>query len=165
MELICILSILVFTYIHWCWSWNFNTLANWSEELTPLKRPWCWEWLKVGGEGDDREWDGWMASPTHWTWVWVSSGSWWLKGRPDVLQFIGLHWTKSWTWLSDWTEQRNWTHALKLIGLNTKRKEKHSYWGIFLKIQTKSAIQRKTYAKINFSDIPMLKISITRIPA
>ena len=41
------------------------------------KRPWCWERLKAGGEGDDREWDGWMASPTQWTWVWVSFGSWW----------------------------------------------------------------------------------------
>ena len=40
-----------------------------------LKRPWCWERLKVG-EGDDRGWDGWLASPTHWTWVWVNSGSW-----------------------------------------------------------------------------------------
>ena len=45
-----------------CWSWNSNTLATWCEELTPWKRPWCWERLKVGGEGDDRGWDGWMAS-------------------------------------------------------------------------------------------------------
>ena len=51
-----------------------------------LSRPWCWERLKVGGEGDDREWDGWMASPTQWTWVWVNSGSWWWTGRPGVLQ-------------------------------------------------------------------------------
>ena len=46
-------------------------------ELTHLKRPWCQEKLKVGGEGDDREWDGWMATPTQWTWVWVNSGSYW----------------------------------------------------------------------------------------
>ena len=44
-----------------------ETLANWCEEVTHLKRPWCWERLKVGGEGDDRGWDGWMASPTQWT--------------------------------------------------------------------------------------------------
>ena len=50
-------------------SWNSNTLATWCEELTHWKRPWCWERLKVGGEGDDRGWDGWMASPTQWTWV------------------------------------------------------------------------------------------------
>ena len=51
----------------WCWSWNSNTLATWCEELTHLKRPWCWERSKVGGEGDDRGWDGWMASLTQWT--------------------------------------------------------------------------------------------------
>ena len=54
------------------------------------KRPWCWERLKAGGEGDDRRWDGWMASPTWWTWVWASSGSWWWTGRPGVLQSMGL---------------------------------------------------------------------------
>ena len=48
----------------WCWSWSSNTLATWCKELTHLKRPWCWDRLKVGGEGDDRGWDGWMASPT-----------------------------------------------------------------------------------------------------
>ena len=42
-----------------------------------------------GGEGDDRGWDGWMASPTRWTWVWVDSGSWWWTGRPGVLRFMG----------------------------------------------------------------------------
>ena len=70
-----------------------------------LKRPWCWERLKAGGEGDDRGWDGWMASLTPWTWVWVSSGSWWWAGRPVVLQSNGL---QSWTRLSNWTEL-NWT--------------------------------------------------------
>ena len=57
----------------WCWSWNSNTLATRCEELTHWNRPWCWERSKVGGEGDDREWDGWMVSPTQWIWVWVSS--------------------------------------------------------------------------------------------
>ena len=60
----------------WCWSWSSNTLATWCEELTHLKRPWCWERLRAGGEGDDRGWDGWMASPTRWTWVWVNSERW-----------------------------------------------------------------------------------------
>ena len=73
----------------WCWSWNSNTLATWWEELTPWKRPWCWERLKAGGEGDNRGWDGWMASPTQWTWVWVSSRSWWWTGKPGVLQSMG----------------------------------------------------------------------------
>ena len=51
----------------WCWSWNCNTLATWCEELTHWKRPWCWEGLGARGEGDDRGWDGWMASLTRWT--------------------------------------------------------------------------------------------------
>ena len=63
-------------------------LAPWFEELTHLKRPWCWERLKVGGEGDDRGWDGWMASPTQWRWVWVNSGIRWWTGRPGILQFM-----------------------------------------------------------------------------
>ena len=71
-------------------------------ELTHLKRPWCCERLKAGGEGDDRGWDGWMASLTLWTWVWVSSGSWWWTGKPVVLQSMGV--LKSQTQLSDWTE-------------------------------------------------------------
>ena len=69
---------------NWCWS--LNTLATWCKELTHWKRPWCWERLKVGGEGDNRGWDGWMASLAQWTWVWVGSGSWWWTGRPGVLQ-------------------------------------------------------------------------------
>ena len=68
---------------------NSNTLATWCEELTHWKRPWYWERLKAGGEGDDKGWDGWTASPTQWTWVWINSGSWWWTGRPGVLQFMG----------------------------------------------------------------------------
>ena len=80
----------VFNWKDWCWSWNSNTLATWCEELTHLKRPWCWERLRAGGEGDDRGWDGWMASPTRWTWVWVDSESWWWTGRTGVLWFMEL---------------------------------------------------------------------------
>ena len=65
-------------------------LATWCEELTHWKRPRCWERLKVGGEGDDRGWDGWMASLTQWTWVWASSESWWRTGKPGVVQSMGL---------------------------------------------------------------------------
>ena len=67
---------------------KLNTLATWCEELTYLKRPWCWGRLRSGGEGDDRGWDGWMASPTRWTWVWVDSGTLWWTGRPGVLWFM-----------------------------------------------------------------------------
>ena len=72
----------------WCWSWSSNTLATWCEEPTHWKRLGCWERLKVGGKGDDRGWDGWMASLTQQTWVWLSSGSWWWTGRPDVMQSV-----------------------------------------------------------------------------
>ena len=66
-----------------------NTLATSCKELTHWKRPWCWEWLGAGGEGDDRGWDGWMASPTQWAGVWVNSGSWWWTGRTGMLRFMG----------------------------------------------------------------------------
>ena len=69
----------------WCWSWNSNTLANWCEELTHWKRPWFWERLKARGEGDNRGWEGWMASLTQRPWVWVDSRSWWWTGRPGTL--------------------------------------------------------------------------------
>jgi len=77
-------------------------------ELTHWKRLWCWEGLGAGGEGDDRGWDGWMASPTRWIWVWVNSRSWWWIGRPDVLQFMGSQRVEhNWaTELTDWTDHR-----------------------------------------------------------
>ena len=74
----------------WGWSWSSNTLAIWCEKLTHWKRPWWWERLKVGGEGNGRGWGGWMASPTQWTRVWASSGRWWRTGKPAVLQSTGL---------------------------------------------------------------------------
>ena len=71
------------------WSWNSYTLATWCKELTHSERPWCWERLKEGGEGDYRGWDSWMASWTWWTWVWASSWSWWLTGKFGLLQSTG----------------------------------------------------------------------------
>ena len=79
-----------------------------------LEKPWCWERLKAGGEGDDRGWDGWMASLTWWTWFWASPGSWWWTGKPGVLQSMGgckesdttelLNWTElNWRWWADHT--------------------------------------------------------------
>ena len=72
-----------------CWSWNSSTWATWYEELTHLKRPWWWERLKAGGEGENRGWDGWITSPMRWTWVWVGPKSWWWTGKPGVLQSRG----------------------------------------------------------------------------
>ena len=79
-------SVLNIHWKNWCWSWNSNTVAIWWKELTPWKRPWCWERLKAGGEGDGRGWDGWNASPTWWTWVWASSGSWWRTWKHGMLK-------------------------------------------------------------------------------
>ena len=79
-----------------------NTLATSCEELTHWKRPWCWEVLGTGREGDNRGWDGWMASPTRCTWVWMNSGSWWWIGRPGVLRFMG-----SWRVRHDWATELN----------------------------------------------------------
>ena len=70
-----------------CWSWNSNILVTWCREMTYLKRSWCWERLKAGGEGDGRGWDGWMASPTRGTWA--SFGSWWWTEKPGMLQSMG----------------------------------------------------------------------------
>ena len=104
-------SVLNIHWKDWSWSWSSNTLATWNEELTHWKRPWCWERLKVGGEGDDRGWDGWMASPTWWTWVWVSSGSQWWTGKPGVLQSMGSQRVGH-----DWATELNW----KFSFLNSK---------------------------------------------
>ena len=71
-----------------------------------VKRPWCRERLKVGGEGDDRGWDGWMASLTQWTCVWVSSRSWWWTGKPCMLQSMGLQRVGH-----DWGTELNWTEG------------------------------------------------------
>ena len=66
-------------------------------------RPWCWERLRAGREGDDKGWDGWMASPTQWTWVWVDSRSWWWTGSPGVLRFVGSQRVGH-----NWVTELNW---------------------------------------------------------
>ena len=104
-------SVLGVLWKEWCQSWNSNILATSCEELTHWKRPWCWEGLGAGGEGDDRRWDGWMASLTRWTWVWVNSGSWWWTGRPGVLrcmesQRVGHDWMTELTELNSFPRWR-----------------------------------------------------------
>ena len=89
-----------------------NSLANSCEELTHWKRPWCREGLEAGGEGDNRGWDGWMASPTQWTWVCVNSGSWWWTGRPGVLRFLGSQRVGH-----DWATELNWVSLMWAIWL------------------------------------------------
>ena len=74
-----------------------------------IGKDWSWEGLGAGGEGDDRGWDGWMASPSRWTWVWVNSGSWWLTGRPGMLQSMGSKRVGH-----DWVTELNWTELMVL---------------------------------------------------
>ena len=88
--------------------WGVRGTIRWEycscEELTHWKRPWCWEGLEAGGEGDNRGWDGWISSLTWWTWVWANSGSWWWTGRPGVLPFMGSQRVGH-----DWATEVNWT--------------------------------------------------------
>ena len=86
---------------------KLHTLATWCEEPAHWKRPWCWERLKTGGEGDNRGWDGWMARLTRWTWVWVSSRSWWWTEKHVCPRDHKK---------SDMTEQLNWTE-FPLLGI------------------------------------------------
>ena len=109
-------SVLSVHWKDWFWSWNSNTLATWCKELTHLKSPWGWEGLRAGGEGDDRGWDGWMASPTQWTWVWVDSWSWWWTGRPGVLLFMGSQRVRyDWATELNWTELK-WNETTSILG-------------------------------------------------
>ena len=100
-------SVLGVHWKDWCWSWNSNTLSTWCGELTHLKGFWCWERLRAGGEGDDRGWDGWMASPTQWAWVWVYSGIWWWTGRPGMLRLMGSQRVGH-----NWVTELNWTELM-----------------------------------------------------
>ena len=136
-------SVLGVHWKDWCWSWNSSILATWWEELTLLKRLWCWERMRAGGEGGNRGWNGWVASPTQWTWVWVNSGSWWWTGRPGVLQFMGLHRVGH-----NWVTELNWTELccgdfLWVVG----------YWAICL------ASQQMPVAPFPFSPYLLLQVN------
>ena len=116
----------------WCWSWNSNTLATWWEELTHLKRPWCWERLRAGGEGDNREWNGWMTSPTQWIWVWVDSG----VGNGQG----GLACCGSWSRKeSDTTEWLNWTE----LNWYNRKVYNWCFWTVVLEKTPKSPLDWK----------------------
>ena len=119
----CILkkSVLGIHWKDWGWSWNSNTLATWCNELTHWKRPWWWERIKVGGEGDYTGWDGWMALPIQWIWVWIYSGSWWWTGRPGMLQFMGSQRVKH-----NWATEMNWPN----LHIKTAIHFKYTFFGI-----------------------------------
>ena len=81
---------------------KFQSFVHLMRRTDSLEKPWCWERLEVGGKGDERGWDGWMASPTQWTWVWVNS----VTGRPGVLQSMGSQRVRH-----NWATELNWTSA------------------------------------------------------
>ena len=82
-----------------------ETPVLWSPHVKSwlLGKDLCWEGLGAGGEGDDRGWDGWMASLPQWTWIWVNSRSWWWTGRPGMLRFMESQWVGH-----DWLTELNW---------------------------------------------------------
>ena len=92
----------------------------WCEELTHWKRPWFGERLKAE-EGDDRGWDGWMASLTGWTWAWVNSRSWWWTGKSGILQSMGSQRVGH-----DWVTELNWKPCCNPKTLLKQFKQKHS---------------------------------------
>ena len=89
------------------------------KEVTHWNRPWCWERLKVGGEGDNRGWDGWMASLTRQTWVWASSGSQWWTGKPGMLQSMGSQRVRH-----NWATELNWPTFFRIFEKNQIIREK-----------------------------------------
>ena len=89
---------------------KFQYFGHLMQRADSLEKSWCWERSRAGREGDHKGWDGWMASLTWWTWVWVDSGSWWWARRLDVALVHRV--TKCWKWLSDWTELMGWRWRL-----------------------------------------------------
>ena len=109
---ICIVKAMVFPVVMYgCESWTIKKAECRTTDAFEL---WCWRRLlrvpwtaRRPKQSILQEWDGWMASPTWWTWVWVNSGSWWWTGRPGVLRFMGLQRVRQ-----DWTTELNWAAEL-----------------------------------------------------
>ena len=124
---------------------SFSNAWKWKvKELSHCKRPWCWERLKAGGEGDNRGWDGWTASLTQWTWGWTSSGCWWQTEKHGMLQSKG---SQSQTRLSNWTELSKITE----YKTNTDQKRK-----------TYCFILRMNGQKLNFNTVYLKLLLIKR---
>ena len=103
---------------------NFSLTLTSCEELTHSKRLWCWEELGAGGEGDNRGWDGLMASLTWWTWIWVNSGSWWWTGMPGVLWFMGSQRVgHDWATKLNWGFNSTWTENFQMYKLDFEKTE------------------------------------------
>ena len=139
----------------WCWSWQSNTLATWCKELPQWKRPWCWERLKAE-EGDDRGWDGWLASPTGCTWIWGTCRSWWWKGKPGVLQSRG-------SWFN-WAELRvGWLHE-NSFPMNQFREESNKTSSLQMGTPTKLACPVKKSPDWGEKNVPDVYTGATYPP-
>ena len=140
-------SVLNIHWKDWCWSWNSNPLATWCKELTHWKRPWCWERLRAGREGDDRGWDGWMASSTWWTRFWVNSRIWWWKG--------GLVCCSPWGCRvrHDWATELNWTDWTITIG-NTSNSNSPVQNGLSMACKALQILPLPHLSDLKFSQLP-----------
>ena len=119
-----------------------------------IGKDWRWEGLGAGGEEDDRGWDGGMASPTRWTWVWVNSGSWWWTGRPGMLWFMGSQRVRH-----DWATELNWTEV--------KNVSKLSLWSFLLHLKYYLAHGRcsvQSVQSLNFLSLTFFNIACLLIP-
>ena len=121
----------------WCWRWSSNTLATWCEEPTHWKKRWCWERLKAEGEKGKRGWDGWMASLTQRTWVWVNFRSWWWTGKIGmllsmVLQRIGHGWATELYWFCELQGFRCICNDKKEFGDELKERKESKSPPVFL---------------------------------
>ena len=142
----------------WCWSWSSNTLATWCKKPIHWKRPWCWERLKTGREGDNRRWDGWMASPTQWTWVWANSGRWWRTGEPGVLGVA-----KNQIWLNDWATKTVYT-GVELLGHMVHSTFNFLRNGLFSKVAVLFyIITNNIWGASSSTSLPTLTISVILI--
>ena len=128
-----------------CWRWNSNTLVTWCGELTHLKRPRCWERLRARGEGDNRGWDGRMASPTQWTWVWVDFGSLWWTGRPGVLRFMGSERVGH-----AWVTELNWTELMRV-----KKFVSHDWFSFVILFWTEQLISPWVHVRLTWKMMPL----------
>ena len=109
---------------------NLQYFGHLVRRVDSLEKHWCWEGLGTRGEGDDRGWDGWMASPSRWTWVWVNSGSWWWTGRPGMLRFMGSQRVGH-----DWVTELNWYYILPFLTVDIYKRWAH-YLFIFADFNT-----------------------------
>ena len=109
--------------------WKLQHFDHLMQRTDSWKRPWCWERLNAGGEGGNRGWNGWMASPARWTWVWVGSGSSWWTGKPGILKWgrkVRGDWAElDWSWNtgtipSPLTENSNLPYPMAIQGPHLK---------------------------------------------